>query len=305
MNTYEELRKWFSSGQKTGFWELETMPPEYPAYGVKKDYYGFGVAIFLPNKSIVINETFSNCYFHSELKNVKGEETNILYLLCKDFEYYIEFASICAQLVEPGENGVDRKKLLENPLDWWNNWKNLIGNSILTKQVYSIIAELLVLEHLYENDKTVIWTGAKAGTNDIENSNEGFEVKSTIKREGYTFTASSEFQLLTSKSNKLKLFFCRMEKSPRGDSINNLVNRLSEKGYSKKDLNDDLIVLGLPFGNSARDEKYKIIEKRIYEVTEDFPRITPDSFKDGVIPKGITHIVYNVDLGAIENYTSW
>ncbi|WP_294429077.1 PD-(D/E)XK motif protein, partial [uncultured Treponema sp.] len=73
----------------------------------------------------------------------------------------------------------------------------------------------------------------------------------------------------------------------------------------KKDLEDDLKCLGLPYGNSSRNEKFSIIEKRMYPVTEDFPRIVPESFKNDVIPNGITHIVYNVDLGAVKNYTSW
>lgn len=304
MTVYEELRKWFSTGMKRGGWQIESLPKEYPAY-VVKDYYGYGVVIELPNKQILVNESFSNCTFHTEIINSGGRDINRLFFLCRDFDYYIEFASICAQLIDPGENGKDRKKLLKDPLSWWKNWKLLIGNSVFTKNVYSIIAELMVLEYLYKKDKTVEWTGARAGTIDIENKQEGYEVKSTIQRQGYTFTASSEFQLITTKYKTLKLFFCRMEKSPSGNSINQIVKRLVALGYNKADLEDCLRHLGLPYGNSSRNEKYKIIEKRLYSVSKDFPRIVPESFKNNVIPNGITHIVYNVDLGAVKNYTSW
>ena len=304
MTLYAEIKKWFSTEKESGYWELETLPKKYPAY-VVKDYWGYGVAIIMKKKELVINEMFSNCYFFTERKMILGKECNVLYFLCRDYGYYIEFASICAQLVDPGEKGEERNKINRNPLDWWNNWKNLIGNATLTKQVYSIIAELMVLEYLFKKDKTVVWTGAKGGTNDIENEKQGFEVKSTVKREGYVFTASSEFQMITSKTKKLSLFFCRMEKSPAGLSIDEMIKRLAELGYEKANLEHDLQYLGLPIGNSARKEKYKIIEKRVYKVTKSFPRIVPESFKNNVIPKGITHIVYNVDLGAIKNYTSW
>lgn len=304
MTVYEELRKWFSTGIKKGGWKIESLPDEYPAY-VVKDYYGYGVVIELPNKKILVNESFSNCTFNTEIINSGDRDINRLFFLCRDFDFYIEFASICAQLVEPGENGKDRKKLLKDPLSWWKNWKLLIGNSTFTKNVYSIIAELMVLEHLYKNDKNVEWIGAKAGSVDIENEDNGYEVKSTIKKQGYTFTASSEFQLSTTKYKTLKLFFCRMEKSSSGNSINQMVKKLVDLGYNKKDLEDDLKRLGLPYGNSSRNEKFSIIEKRMYPVTEDFPRIVPESFKNDVIPNGITHIVYNVDLGAVKNYTSW
>ena len=48
----------------------------------------------------------------------------------------------------------------------------------------------------------------------------------------------------------------------------------------------------------------KILEKRKYIVDESFPYITKESFKNNQLPSGITHIVYTIDLDAV-NYEIW
>jgi hypothetical protein len=47
-----------------------------------------------------------------------------------------------------------------------------------------------------------------------------------------------------------------------------------------------------------------MLEKRIYTVDEDFPKITAESFKGDVIPHAIVAINYTVDLDGI-SYYSW
>ena len=61
---------------------------------------------------------------------------------------------------------------------------------------------------------------------------------------------------------------------------------------------------GFEKGASIRNKKYKLLEKRKYEVDDSFPQITQANFKEGRYPDAITHIQYTVDLDGIE-YTSW
>lgn len=86
-----------------------------------------------------------------------------------------------------------------------------------------------------------------------------------------------------------------------GQCINDVVDRLITKaGESKDELNGKLSRQGYGIGSSARDEKYQVHEILQYEVDESFPKIIPESFVGGTIPKGIEHLEYNVDLSLLD-----
>lgn len=106
-----------------------------------------------------------------------------------------EFATVCAQFVEPGIDGIDRKNLMSEPLEWWKKWRELMGNTISNKEAYSVIAEMMVLDDLYTQDNTVEWTAVNSGSHDIEGNESSYEVKSTVKRYGATITISGQHQL--------------------------------------------------------------------------------------------------------------
>lgn len=95
-----------------------------------------------------------------------------------------------------------------------------------------------------------------------------------------------------------------MEQSKSGVSINDMEKALLEIGYDQDKLEKQILSLGYHRGNSARKEKYEIIERRLYEVDDYFPQITPKVFKDNIIPHAITHITYEVSLEGID-YTVW
>jgi hypothetical protein len=217
-------------------------------------------------------------------------------------EYRYEFASFCAEMLSVGENGNNRKTLLDNPLEWWKRWKELVGNGIKERAIYSVIAEMRVLEHLLKTDSSAEWTATRAGSHDIEGAFECCEVKSTCKRYGAEITVAGQHQLV--HKQPLFLYFLRMEQSREGVSVNDMKKRLIRAGYDAGKLEMELQRQGLEHGASIRDEKYKILEKRKYAVDASFPNITRESFKENSFPAGITQIVYTVDLDAV-SYTTW
>ena len=48
------------------------------------------------------------------------------------------------------------------------------------------------------------------------------------------------------------------------------------------------------------NEKYRILEARLYNIDENFPKITLKSLKNEKLPKGIIKIEYIVELDDIE-----
>ena len=152
------------------------------------------------------------------------------------------------------------------------------------------------------NDNTVEWAAVTAGSHDIEGNSASYEVKSTVKRYGATITIAGQHQLQSLK--RLQLYFCRLEKSKAGISINDMKEKLVNDGYDKDKIEQQLYHLGYEHGASVREDKYKVLEKRKYEVDEKFPKITKSSFKDDHIPESVIQITYTIDLDGVE-YTVW
>lgn len=299
MGILEEIRECFAS-ITNGARSIKALPNEYPAIVIRKSD-GYGVAIIYNNEKDIY-EKFANSIIYTQNLTIDGIENKYLILSCVLDSLRYEFATLCAQFVDPGEDGIDRINLLQSPLNWWKQWRELLGNAISKQEAYSIIAEMLVLDELFKKDSSIEWTAVNLGSHDIESDTCAYEVKSTLKKYGSTITINGQHQL---NSNKLlELYFCRLEKSKLGISINDIYNKLIQDGYSKEKLEKQLYHLGYPKGSSIRDEKYKVLEKRKYKVDNKFPKIVESSFKGNRIPDSVIHITYTIDLDGL-NYTLW
>jgi len=110
---------------------------------------------------------------------------------------------------------------------------------------------------------------------------------------------SGQFQL--QKEKKLSLFFCRFEENQNGVSINEVIDSLiDEEVETKEELNNKLSLLGYGVGASARNIKYQLHEVMEYDVDDAFPQITPESFVGGMLPRGIEHIEYDVNMSVLD-----
>lgn len=299
MEILEEIRECFASTQNGGR-DLKALPIKFPAMVIRNNE-GYGVAIEFDDDRD-ISEKFANSRLFTQVLGINGEEKKYLILSCALDSLRYEFATVCSQFVDPGVEGNDRRNLLAAPLDWWKQWRELMGNTISNKDAYSVIAEMMVLDDLYANDNSVEWVAVTAGSHDIEGSDGSYEVKSTVKRYGATITISSQHQLQSLK--RLYLYFCRLEHSKEGISINDMKEKLIQDGYDKEKIEQQLYHLGYERGASVRDEKYKVLEKRKYEVDDKFPKIVDSSFKGDHIPDSVIHITYTIDLDGLE-YTRW
>lgn len=295
----EEIREHFAS-MIGGFRPIDNLPDEYPAWTIITED-GYGVAI-LNKFNKIINENFSNAVIFSATLEVDGVARSYLILKSDLTSLKYEFASVCEQFVDPGDQGEKRYELEINPHYWWENWKNLLGNSISDRNAYSVIGELLALENLLREGENVKWTGVNQGSHDIESDTGSYEVKSTIKKYETSVTISSQYQLKSDK--RLLLYFCRLEESRLGISVNDMIEKLVNLGYNKNLLEVQLTHLGFKNGSTIRDQKYKILEKRKYIVDGKFPQITNKSFVDGKIPDSIKKIQYTIDLDGLQ-YDKW
>ena len=294
MNTFEEICERFAE-KIDGLIRLNTVPKDYPAY-VYRNGDTFGVAIPYINTRTV-SEHFSNV----QLLSLASGDEYYLILTCTKDSLRNKFAFFCCQFVDTENDGNQRNQITDNPIEWWNQWKMLLGNASVNPMVYDVIGELEVLYRVYQSDKSAIWAADHAGTQDIETSTASYEVKSTINKYKQVVTISSENQLKKHHGKKLFLCFCVFEESIQGNSINDLVRNLVNAGYNRDLLDDQLAKRGFEKGASSRDHKFRINDRIFkYEINDSFPRLTKESFKDDKIPDRISHIVYDVDLSGMD-----
>lgn len=297
MDIIERIKNNFNKGYFGKAMLIEELPEEYPAWTIKRNEW-VGVAVPLEN-AVVFTERFAKAkIWVAKNTEIEGISYDLLLLTCNDMELRNEFATICSQFVDPGTDGELRRKLIADPESWWSNWKFLLGNISSTQSSYPVLGELTVFERLLKDGKSAVWTGVDSAVHDIELPDSRYEVKSTISRYGYEVTISSIHQM-NAEGAPLALVFCRFERSLLGRSVDDVVQNLVSLGCSQKKLENDLSKLGLEKGCTARKEKYKLLEMKIYPIDDSFPAITYDSFVGGTLPKSVVKFTYTVDLSGV------
>jgi hypothetical protein len=230
---------------------------------------------------------------------IQEKEIRLLLLTSTQENYRHEFATICAQFVDPGKDGADRQALQSDPLVWWTRWRDLLGNAVRVKSPYSVLGELITLEQLAISGRSPKWTGIDKATHDISTQDAGYEVKSTISRYETAVTISSQYQL-ECEGKELYLIFCRFEETMTGRSMVDVVNSLVALGFDRVRLDKGLTNLGFELGCSDRARKYTLLEMRRYTIDDSFPKITSKSFVEGKIPECVVSMTYKINLANLQ-----
>ena len=95
------------------------------------------------------------------------------------------------------------------------------------------------------------------------------------------------------------LILAQFEPTVEGLSIDEMVDVLAGCGFSRAELNNALLGLGYPSGNSARCKCYSLRGLTKYPVDDSFPHISSDSFAGGALPLGVTSISYGISLDGV------
>ena len=259
-----------------------------------------GVAIPL-DYSEPVNEGFASVeMFDKDITLAEGRICRCLLLMAGKGQERRTFASLCSEFVAPGFNGASRNEISTNPIAWWLEWKELLGNKNINERVYDVIAELSVLVHISSNGEFAEWNGPVGATYDIDCDKRFVEVKSTTARNKREVTLSNRFQLVPPDGKGLSLVLCQLEPSSSGRSINGLVGQLVELGFSEIDLNAKLSKLGLGEGKSARNRYYVMHAMTEYVINDDFPAIREESFVGGKLPRCVTGLTYTLSLDGVD-----
>lgn len=271
--------------------------PSFPAWTIRTEK-GRGVAVCYDGPEI--REDFASVSIFCAKVKIEDKIKTVLVLLSSGEKDVQSFAALCADFVNPGENGEFRNDLLSFPLKWWASWKELLGNKSIDERVYDVIGELAVLRYYAQKGLNPKWNGPNQSSYDIELDDSFVEVKSSINRTKKEITISSIYQL-SNLNKKLYLTFCTFELTAgQGESINSLVRDLRLLGYNVATINEALEKKGFGVGKSDRNKTFILHSMYQYIVEEKFPKVTEQSFINGTLPSGIIDISYTVDLSGLD-----
>lgn len=255
---------------------------------VMNDEMGVGI---IYNKIDEIHESFNSFSLCTKTYFYDEKNTTFIMLLKKGKKGLKDFSRVCASFVCE-EN---RNSIILNPIDWWEEWRQLIGNTNKEQAIYPLIAELLLYYYVYKNDSTAKWNYHTYPTHDIESDSKTYEVKSTLSKYNSIIHVSSENQLKRGK-NPLFLFFVRMEESLDGLCLEDVLNKFcSEK---KSELMCSIKKAYPNLQTHQKKKKFKILDIRKYVVDDNFPVLNIDRNQ---IPSCINHISYDIDLLGLTN----
>lgn len=296
----KEIQEGFANLDESGrMLPIKAMPAACPAW-VFREGDRFGVAVEC-SEPLEISEGFAGSKLRTVERVVAGKHQRFLRLESSIEWLRNEFGLICEHMISVESGIAVRQALLADPLVWWQRWRHLLGNALVDKHGYDVLAEMLALEVLVTKGATYEWSGPFGGVVDIKTPATDYEVKSTISRYGAVINISGQFQLAASSGKPLELVHFRFEPVNNGLSIDLICDRLIALGVDAAMLEGALQRLGMEAGCSARKEEYNLLEARSYTVDDSFPRITPASFIGGVLPKGVVQFEYRVDLSGLKS----
>jgi hypothetical protein len=296
----KDIQEGFANLDRSGrILPIKAMPAACPAWVFREgDRFGVAVECSVP---LEISEGFAGARLRTVERVVAGKHRRFLRLESSIEWLRNEFGLICEHMISVESGIAARQALLADPLAWWQRWRHLLGNALVDRHGYDVLAELLALEMLVIKGATYEWSGPFGGVVDIKTSATDYEIKSTISRYGAVINISGQFQLAASSGKPLNLVHFRFEPVNDGLSIDLICDRLIALGVDAAMLEGALQRLGMEAGCSARKEEYNLLEARSYTVDDSFPRITPASFIGGVLPAGVVQFEYKVDLSGLKS----
>ena len=254
-------------------------------------WYGVGIDINLDKTEYF--EKFENVRLITKIKYFLNENHKLLELITNKVDLIEEFSLVCFDFINKLDNEKVNEDIIEKANKWWNEWKKLLGNVLKSERDYDFLGELLALNYVLNEDSNAKYSNL--ASHDIELPPYSIEVKSTTEKYNAEIHVNSQYQLENNTERPLKLIFIRLEKSQIGYSIKDVIESLKTKNY---DINSFTRIENI--GTSSINEKYRILEARLYNIDDKFPKITLKSLKNDELPKGIVKIEYIVDLDDID-----
>ena len=238
-------------------------------------------------------------------------ETNCIDLACLDDATLKVFAAVAAEMLADlvGVPLEGRSGVVAGTLARWRWFWDVELDGLSERDALGLFGELWFLDQWVgvTPQNVTAWGGSDSARHDFQWPEFSVEVKTTGRRGtgAIVHTVQHLEQLADPEMGTLYLFSLRVTRDRlASNTLATLVSRCSDQLSDAPDIRDSFLRMVSMRGYSPADGSlgavaYRIIDERIYEVGEGFPRLTPDSFPDG-LPAAIVDVSYRIDMSACE-----
>ncbi|NEM05453.1 PD-(D/E)XK motif protein [Geodermatophilus normandii] len=229
---------------------------------------------------------------------VDGVATRFADLVCRRRDLDGVFTGLCADICErvyadPSGTGPRVGAVLAA-------WRDLLSRRPepwTRSRLAGLYGELLVLERVLRADARAAsaWSGPFGTPQDFRSPRHAIEVKTTTSTNARVVRVHGSDQLERPAAGSLVLAFHRVAEDTKGRSIGDLLRTCQD--LAGPALMAALDELRLPAaGDALLTTSFTCTEQRWYEVDDDFPAVTPRSFRAGALPTGVGDVEYSLDL---------
>lgn len=238
-----------------------------------------------------------------------------LVLTLEDRDQFDIFRALCRHLLDAtadhprGANGPGLHLVLRRLADWHNMLRRRREGLLTTEEVIGLVGELLflrdeVMPRAGVGGGIAAWRGAHRDEQDFALGAWQIEVKTQLSTSDHRLLISSEAQLDTAGS---RLLLChqavaRAPASAGTVSLNALIENLTREFAAAGPLILEQFEAALEACRYVRHDEYDdpewlLTDRRLFEVRDDFPRLTP-----AMLPLGVHAVSYSILLSACEGF---
>lgn len=216
------------------------------------------------------------------------------------------FAAMVADVADAmdAESSADEKRLLRVLLGRIRAWQEFMrkgAQALSPESEIGLVGELTLLRAVIDAGLPLAsaiesWVGPLDGVRDFEIGTGSLEVKATLSAAGFPAKIGSLDQLDDSVRQPLFLAGARLRQTDTGWSLPELVVEMRDVAAGDAEatrlLSERLIAAGYFDAHADRYiRRLTLVDIRVVEVKDGFPRLTP-----GSVPLGVTRATYEIDL---------
>lgn len=227
-----------------------------------------------------------------------------------DEHLFKSFTVMCFDIAERSKGGKSLEDSFLTALECMRDWSELFkrrGKVGLTRnEVIGLWGELHTLESILQSniapDELIVqgWRGPNGDKRDIGFNKARIEVKTQLATKAISLRISSLDQL-DDGGNSLKLILNRITPSDKGLSVIDLAQRLFQRFEANRiahaEFERKIILSGLSEEQEVCKEKFDLDERLIYEVSDNFPKLTLSN-----VPVGVVTAEYVISGAAIASF---
>lgn len=248
-----------------------------------------------------------------ELKVSLGQESKDVYWTCFDLLNPMGnkvFYAFCNDLVDAITEKYEESEALQELKNRYHSWKSMFKNrrKMSPETNQGLFGELYFMDKIlfekYNQDLVVdSWSGPNGYSKDFSINNTWYEVK-TISSSSNVVKISSLSQLSsTTPGNLVVIKVDKMSESYEDgyaniyDLFKSIMSKLRSNETKEKFI-EKLLKYGFDINENSNIEKYKFVDKSIYDVDYGFPRLLEGDIKYQEIGK----VSYELILNTLDKY---